>query len=459
MASRTPAPALRLPPHSLEAEQALLGGLMLEEAHFFEIADQLQEDDFYRREHRLIFRAMQELSERHQTIDVITVSERLKTAEQLEQIGGLVYLATLAREAPGVTNLRGYAEIIHNRGLLRQMMELGSRFSEEALDWGDGDAAELLDRMEQALFALGDHSQKRRSAFASIGELLGVAIKRIDTLYQAGDAVTGLATGFTELDALTSGLHAGELIILAGRPSMGKTSFGMNIVEHIALRHKAPCAIFSMEMPGEQLALRLIASLGRIEQNRIRTGQLQDEDWDRITSAVGLLSDVPIFIDDTAALSPMELRARARRLKRERGLGLVLVDYLQLMRIPGTRENRTNEISEISRSLKALAKELSVPVVALSQLNRNLESRPDKRPVMSDLRESGGIEQDADVIAFIYRDEVYNPESPEKGIAEIRLAKQRNGPTGMFKTTFLGTYTRFENFAPESMMMTETAFS
>ena len=451
-------PAVRLPPHSLEAEQALLGGLMLEEAHFFEIADQLQEDDFYRREHRLIFRAMQELSERHKTIDVITVSERLKTAGQLEQSGGLMYLATLAREAPGVTNLRGYAEIIRNRGLLRHMMELGSRLSEEAVDWGDADAAELLDRMEQELFALGDHSQKRRSAFASIGELLGSAMQRIDTLYQAGDAVTGLATGFTELDALTAGLHGGELIILAGRPSMGKTSFGMNMVEHIALRHKVACAIFSMEMPGEQLALRLIASLGRIEQNKIRTGQLQDEDWDRITSAVSLLMDAPIFIDDTAALSPMELRARARRLKRERGLGLVLVDYLQLMRIPGTRENRTNEISEISRGLKSLAKELNVPVVALSQLNRNLESRPDKRPVMSDLRESGGIEQDADVIAFIYRDEVYNPDSPEKGIAEIRLAKQRNGPTGMFKTTFLGAYTRFENFAPESIMMTEAVF-
>jgi len=333
--------------------------------------------------------------------------------------------------------------------VLRQLIAVGSEISTSAFEPGGRDATRLISDAEQKVFEIAERGARGQQGFRSIRSLLTDTVERIDALFQSDSAITGLATGLSEFDDKTAGLQNGDLIIIAARPSMGKTALAMNIAEHAAIRDQIPTAIFSMEMPGEQLAMRLISSLARIDQTRVRTGRLQDDDWPRITSAMSLMSEAPMFIDDTPALTPTEIRARARRLKREHGLGLILVDYLQLMQTGGQAENRTNEISEISRGLKALAKEMNVPVIALSQLNRNLEQRPNKRPVMSDLRESGGIEQDADVIAFIYRDEVYNEDSPDKGTAEVIISKQRNGPTGTCRLTFLGQYTRFENFISE----------
>ncbi|NOY62173.1 MAG: replicative DNA helicase [Gammaproteobacteria bacterium] len=443
--------ALRVPPHSIEAEQAVLGGLMLDNDAWDQVPDIVAENDFYRRDHRLIFRAIATLVDQSTPFDVITLSEWLESVAELDGVGGLAYLGALAKETPSAANIKAYASIVRERSIMRQLIHVGTEVSDSAFSPGGRDCAELLDHAERLVFEIAEQGMRGRKGFASIKELLTQAVDRIDTLFQQDNPITGIATGFSDFDEMTSGLQRSDLVIVAGRPSMGKTTFAMNIAEHAAIKNDLPVAVFSMEMPGEQLAMRMMSSLGRIDQHKIRTGKLEDDDWPRLTSAVGILSEAKLFIDDSPGLNPTELRARARRLKREHGdLGLIVIDYLQLMQgSSSSRENRATEISEISRSLKSLAKELSVPVVALSQLNRSLEQRPNKRPVMSDLRESGAIEQDADVIVFIYRDEVYNEDSPDKGSAEIIIAKQRNGPIGKTRLTFLGRYTRFENFTAD----------
>lgn len=433
-------------PHSIEAEQAVLGGVMLDNQAWDKICDVLSEKDFYRHDHRLIFRALNILYGRNSPFDVLTVSETLKTQNELDKVGGEVYLFELAKNTPSAANITAYAKIVRERSILRQLISSANDIAESAFNVGSRDTTDLLDEAERKIFAIAEQST-RGSGPQNVKEFLGKAVERIDTLSHTGGAVTGLETGYNDLDAMTSGLQPADLVIVAGRPSMGKTLLAMNIAENAVMQAQKPVLVFSLEMPGEALVMRMISSLGRIDQQRLRTGQLEDEDWPRITSVVSMLSEAPLFIDDTPALSPAEVRARARRVARENGdIGLIVVDYLQLMQVPGMSDNRTLEVSEISRSLKALAKELNVPVVALSQLNRSLESRSDKRPVMSDLRESGSIEQDADIIAFIYRDEVYYEDSPDKGTAEIIIAKQRNGPIGKVRLTFLGRYTRFENF-------------
>ena len=441
--------ALRVPPHSVEAEQAVLGGLMLDNGAWDRVADLLGEEDFYRHDHRLIFRAIGELAAQSAPFDVVTVSERLEALGALDEAGGLAYLGTLAQNTPSAANIGAYAEIVRDHAVARQLIQVGTAIANSVYEREGRSTAELLDHAERLVFEIAERGKRRRGSFSSLEDLLRGVMKRIEDLFEQDSPITGIPTGFTDLDLLTSGLQPADLIIVAGRPSMGKTSFALNLAEHAALKRKLPVAVFSMEMPGEQLAMRLLASVGRIDQHKLRTGRLGDDDWPRLAHAVGQLSEMPIYIDDTSALTPTELRARARRLKREHGIGLVVVDYLQLMQVPGHKENRATEISEISRSLKALARELAVPVIALSQLNRSLEQRPNKRPVMSDLRESGSIEQDADVIVFIYRDEVYNEDSPDKGTAEIIVAKQRNGPIGTVRLAFLGPYTRFENYTQD----------
>lgn len=441
--------SLKVPPHSIEAEQAVLGGLMLSNDAWDTVADRVCEEDFYRRDHRLIFRAIAALSEQDKPRDVVTLSGWLEQRGELETAGGMVYLGTLAKDTPSAANVRAYADIVRQRSVLRQLIQVSEKIANSAFDPGDRDVKNILDEAETEVFKIAEQGSMARQPYQNIKELLSQAVDRIDELFNNDEPVTGVPTGFDKFDEMTSGLQRSDLIVVAGRPSMGKTSFVVNIAEHASIKTGLPIAIFSMEMSGEQLAMRMISSLGRINQQNLRTGNLQDSDWPRITSAIAMLSEAPLMVDDTPALSPTELRARARRIKREHGLGLIIVDYLQLMSIPSNNENRATEISEISRALKALAKELNVPVVALSQLNRSLEQRPDKRPVMSDLRESGAIEQDADVIAFIYRDEVYNEDSPDKGTAEILIRKQRNGPTGTCRLTFLGQYTKFENYSPE----------
>lgn len=447
--AQTATEALRVPPHSLEAEQAVLGGLMLDNRAWEQVADLLSEEDFYRRDHRLLFRAIKQLAEDSQPIDVVTLSESLREQELLEDAGGMAYLGALARDTPSAANIRAYADIVRERSVLRQLIQAGTEIVSTGFAPEGRESAELLDHAESLIFQIAEQSGRHQEGFISVKDILPDVIDRIDHLYQQESSITGLPTGWTDFDNMTSGLQNGDMVIVAARPSMGKTSLAMNIAEEVAMKGQQPVAVFSMEMPAEQLTLRMLSSLGRIEMQRIRTGKLQDEDWPRLTSALTLLSNAKLFIDDSAGLSPTEMRARARRLKREHGLGLIVVDYLQLMQVPGFKENRTAEISEISRSLKGMAKELDVPVIALSQLNRSLEQRPNKRPVMSDLRESGAIEQDADLIVFIYRDEVYNEDSPEKGVAEIIIGKQRNGPIGSIKLTFLGKYTRFENFVTD----------
>lgn len=437
---------LKIPPHSNEAEQSVLGGLMLDNQAWDKIADRIQEKDFYRLENRIIFRAIAELANRAQPFDVITLAEALKTSNELEKIGGDVYLFELVRNTPTAANIGAYADIVRERSILRQLISVATDITETAFIPEGRSSNELLDEAERKVFQIAEQGT-RGSGPTHIADLLGKAVERIDALFHSDEGITGLATGYHDLDEMTSGLQTADLIIVAGRPSMGKTTFAMNIAEHAAIKSGKPVLVFSMEMPGESLAMRMMSSLGRIDQHRVRTGKLEDEDWPRITSAVSMLSEAKMFIDDTPALTPTEMRARARRVVREHGeLGLIVIDYLQLMQIAGQKENRTSEISEISRSLKTLAKELNTPVIALSQLNRGLEQRADKRPIMSDLRESGAIEQDADIIIFIYRDEVYNENSPHKGTAEIIIAKQRNGPIGKVVLTFLGKYTRFENF-------------
>lgn len=445
--------ALKLPPHSIEAEQAVLGGLLLDNEALDRIADVISESDFYRQDHRLIFRHVCRMVEKSKPADVVTVAEILDSCNELEGIGGLAYLSALAQSTPSSANVRRYAEIVRERAIMRQLAEVGSSIAESAYTPAGRSARELLDEAEAKVFEIGEAGARSRQGFQELPPLLTEVVERIDQLYSQENPsdVTGVATGFADLDRQTSGLQPGDLVIVAGRPSMGKTAFALNVAEHVALELKLPVAVFSMEMSGAQLAMRLIGSVGRLDQHKLRTGRLEDDDWRRLTHAVGRLNEAPVYIDETAALNALELRARARRLARQwqggPGLGLIVIDYLQLMSASGAGENRATEISEISRSLKALAKELRVPVVALSQLNRSLEQRPNKRPVMSDLRESGAIEQDADLILFIYRDEVYNAESADKGVAEIIIGKQRNGPIGVVKLTFRREFTRFENHA------------
>ena len=445
---RSGAAALRLPPHSVEAEQAVLGGVLLDNGAWDRIADILAGAHFYRSEHRAVFNAVAALCEVGQPCDAVTVAERLDRDGQLESSGGLAYLAELAENTPSAANIAAYAEIVRERAVLRELIRTSTEIADAAFRPEGRAALDLLDDAERRIFDLAERGGAGRRESIAIRDVLVSVMERIDELSRRDSPITGVPTGFEDLDRKTAGLQQGDLIIVAGRPSMGKTSFSMNIVEMAAIRAKLPVIVFSMEMPAEQLTMRMLSSLGRIDQQKVRTGKLDDDDWPRLTSQLALLNDTNIFIVDEPALTPTELRARCRRLKREHGLGLIVIDYLQLMHVPGTRENRATEISEISRSLKALAKELMVPVVACSQLNRSLEQRQDKRPVMSDLRESGAIEQDADLILFIYRDEVYNEESKNKGKAEIIIGKQRNGPIGRVELAFLNQFTRFENYTP-----------
>ncbi|WP_106418553.1 replicative DNA helicase [Salinicola tamaricis] len=442
---------LKLPPHSLEAEQSVLGGLMLDNSSWDTVSERLVADDFYRQEHRLTYNAMAELAEATQPLDVVTLSEALERRDQLESVGGLAYLAELARNTPSAGNIRAYADIVRERATLRKLIQASRQIADSAYS-PDGRASdELVNEAERLVFQISE-SRPKFGGPQGMSQLLTKAVDRIDELFNMKGQMTGISTGFRDLDEMTSGLQPSDLVIIAGRPSMGKTTFAMNLVEHAVVAGDKPVIVFSMEMPAESLMLRMLSSLGRIDQTRVRTGQLEDEDWPRLTSAVNLLKDKQLFIDDTPALSPNELRSRVRRIAREHGnIGLVMIDYLQLMQVPGLSENRTAEISEISRSLKGVAKEFNCPVVSLSQLNRSLEQRPNKRPVMSDLRESGAIEQDADVIAFVYRDEVYNSDNPDnKGLAELIIGKQRNGPIGTVHMAFIGKYTRFEDLAPDS---------
>ena len=441
---------LRLPPHSVEAEQSLLGGVMLDNSAWERIADLANEGDFYRDDHRRIFKHLTKLLEHNKPADVVTVFESLEKSGEAEQVGGLSYLAEIANSTPSAANIRRYAEIVRERAILRQLVTVGDEIAASALTPAGRDAKMILDEAESRIFQIAEQGSRTASGFVPIAPILKQVVDRIEELYDRDNPsdITGVPTGFVDLDKITSGLQPSDMIIIAGRPAMGKTTFALNIAEHVAVNQGLPVAVFSMEMPGTQLAMRFLASIGRLNQTHLRTGRLTDDEWAKLTVALGKLNDAPIFIDETPGLNPIDLRARARRLARQCGkLGLIVIDYLQLMNGVKDSDNRASELSEISRSVKSLAKELHVPILALSQLNRSLEQRPNKRPVMSDLRESGAIEQDADIITFIYRDEVYNPDSPDKGSAEIIIGKHRNGPIGMIRLTFLGESTRFENYS------------
>lgn len=440
---------IKVPPHSIEAEQSVLGGVLLDNKSWQLLEDRVGADDFYRRDHRVIFEVMKKMMENGDPVDVITIGDALKSLQQLDDIGGEVYLFELVQNTPSAANIVAYADIVRERSVLRQLISVSNEIASDAFNPAGQSIVDLLDAAERRVFTIAEQSA-RGSGPQNIKDLLTEAVEKIDTLYRADSALTGVPTGYTDLDEMTSGLQPSDLVIVAGRPSMGKTAFSMNIAEYAAVHAKQPVLVFSMEMSGASLAMRLMSSMGKIDQHKIRTGKLEESDWERLTEALGKLSESPVFIDDTPALSPAEVRSRARRVAKEHGLSLIVVDYLQLMQMPGMGDNRTLEISTISRNLKALAKELNVPVIALSQLNRSLEQRADKRPVMSDLRESGAIEQDADLIAFIYRDEVYHEDTREKGVAEVIIAKQRNGPIGKVKLTFRGQYTRFENFVQQN---------
>ena len=444
--------SLKLPPHSLDAEQSVIGGLMLSNDSLDKVADIISANDFYQYAHRLIFEHTVKIINAGKPADIITVAESLDISAELTSVGGLAYLANLVQNTPSAANIRRYAEIVRERSLMRQLIEVSSGITESAYNPQGRDVKNLLDDAEAKILNIAESGHRSNQGFLGVQQILPGVINRIDDLYQRENqsGVTGISTGFEDLDQFTSGFQPGDLIIVAGRPSMGKTAFSINIAENIALQNKLPIAIFSMEMGASQLVTRMLGSIGKLDQQRMRNGSLEDDDWFRLTSAVGKLNDAPVYIDEGAGLTSFDVRARARRLQRQAGqLGLIVIDYIQLM--SGTsdksNENRATEISEISRSLKSLAKELNVPVVALSQLNRSVEQRQDKRPVMSDLRESGAIEQDADLILFIYRDEVYNKDSEQKGTAEIIISKQRNGPIGTVRLTFLGEHTRFENYA------------
>jgi replicative DNA helicase len=448
--SSASADALRVPPHSTEAEQSLLGGLMLDQSAWDQVADVVSGDDFYRHDHQLIFATIAKLAELDRPPDAVTVGEQLDREGELAAAGGIDYLAQLVHNTASAANIRAYGQIIRQHAMLRDLIRIGGDIAASAHDSEGRPVDELVDLAEQKVFDIADRGQRRGQGFRPLREVVSDSIDRLDKLSQTEGDITGIPTGYTDMDSMTAGLQRGDLIVVAGRPSMGKTSLAINIAENASIGHEIPTARFSMEMSAEQLSFRMISSIGRVNQSRLRTGNLSEDDWPRINSAVSMMSNAPIFIDDTPALSPTEIRARARRLKRRHDLGLIVIDYLQLMQVAGTNENRATEISEISRALKALAKEIDVPVIALSQLNRSVEQRQDKRPVMSDLRESGAIEQDADVIVFIFREEVYDKDTPRKGIADIIIGKQRNGPVGEFRLTFMGEFTKFENLVAEA---------
>lgn len=456
---------LKIPPHSIEAEQAVLGAVFLDKDAWDKVAERVEEGDFYRQDHRLVFRAFDALSQAGEPTDIVTAAEWLENHQLLDQAGGMQKLAALADNTPSAANIAAYAEIVRKRSVLRQLISATARINEAVFNPQGKASEQVLDEAEQAIFEIGERQGKRLRQYRPIADLIAEARDRVDTLSRQSSPITGLATGYTDFDRLTAGLQPADLIILAGRPSMGKSALAINIAEHVAIQGQKSVAVFSMEMPSEQLAMRMIGSLSRIDQQRLRTGRLNDEDWPRLTSTVGVVQDARLFIDDTPALSPAELRARARRVARDLSaqaghkLDLVIVDYLQLMQVPGFSDNRVAEVSEVSRALKGMAKELNVPVIALSQLNRGLEQRPNKRPVMSDLRESGAIEQDADVIVFIYRDEVYDKDSADKGIAEVIIAKQRNGPIGLVKLAWRGQFTRFEGYVEAAAVPAPPAWS
>ncbi|SFD08099.1 replicative DNA helicase [Pseudoalteromonas denitrificans] len=441
---------LKIPPHSIEAEQSVLGGLMLDNEAWDRVAERVVGLDFYTRTHKFIFEAMERLVDLHQPIDLITISETLEKNNQLEGIGGFAYLGEIAKNTPSAANITAYADIVRERAVVREMIGVANEIAEAGFNPEGRDSHELLDLAESKVFKIAESRNKSTDGPQSIHTILEKTVDKIEELYQSPqDGITGISSGYSDLDKMTCGFQNSDLIIVAARPSMGKTTFAMNIAEHAAMTQDKPVIIFSLEMPSEQIMMRMLASLGRINQTKVRTGQLDDDDWARLSSTMGLLMEKgKMFVDDSSGLTPTELRSRARRIARDHdGVSMIMIDYLQLMKVPSLSDNRTLEIGEISRSLKALAKELECPVVALSQLNRTLEQRADKRPINSDLRESGSIEQDADLIMFIYRDEVYNEDSADKGVAEIIIGKQRNGPIGRVRLTFQGQFSRFDNYA------------
>ncbi|MFT5710603.1 MAG: replicative DNA helicase [Halioglobus sp.] len=438
---------IKMSPHSPEAEQSVLGGLLLSNDGWDSVAEAVSANDFYRPSHRLIFKQIAKLANDGDPVDVITVADKLSANGELDAAGGLAYLAELASNTPSASNLRAYAQVVRERSSLRSLIEVAQSIAESGFNPEGRNSSELINEAERLIMQISEEGPKAGGP-QEVNPLLQKAVDRIEELFNSDGDITGLTTGFKDLDGMTSGLQPSDLVIIAGRPSMGKTSFAMNLVETAVISQEKPILVFSMEMPADQLIIRMLSSIGRIDQTRIRNGKLEQEDWPKLSTAVTKLKDVPLFIDDTAALTPTEVRSRARKVSREHGkLGMIMLDYMQLMQVAGSSEGRTAEISEISRSLKAIAKEFGCPVVALSQLNRALEGRPNKRPINSDLRESGAIEQDADVIMFIYRDEVYNEDSPDKGVAEIIIGKQRNGPIGTCRLAFVGEFTRFENLA------------
>ncbi len=458
----------KIPPHSLEAEQSVLGGLMLSNDAFDDVMAILNQSDFYTKQHQVIFSVICELSRNNKPFDLVACVAYLETTDQLELAGEKIYLVELVKNTPGSANILYYAQLVRDKAILRSLITVSNEIAESAYLPKGRDVREILDMAESKINAIAEHGEGKERQYKTMDMLLESAINKIDELFNTDGSITGQETHLTKFDELTAGLQKADLIIVAGRPSMGKTTFSMNLAENIATKNNTPVAVFSMEMPGESLAMRMISSIGRIDAGRMRTGKLTQDDWPKLNKAINILSQAKIFIDDTPALMITELRARARRIDKDvrelqrkealeaghedpeshvTGLGLIVVDYIQLMRGSASSENRVNEISEISRGLKALAKELDIPVIALSQLNRSLEQRPNKRPIMSDLRESGAIEQDADLIIFIYRDEVYNEDSDQKGVAEIIVGKHRNGPLDTVRLTFIGEYTRFENHA------------
>ncbi|WP_032097697.1 MULTISPECIES: replicative DNA helicase [unclassified Alteromonas] len=444
---------LKVPPHSIEAEQSVLGSMLIDPESWDKVAELVTETDFYNRSHQIIFKAITRLLNISNPIDLITVSEELEKHDQLEDAGGFAYLGELAKNTPSSANVVSYAQIISERAITRELIGVAHEIAEVGYNPEGRDSADILDLAESRVFEIAERRTGENEGPRNVESVLGKTIDRLEELVKTNKEVTGVTTGFTDLDKKTSGLQPSDLIIVAARPSMGKTTFAMNLVENAMMAEEKPVLVFSLEMPSEQIMMRMLASLSRVDQTKIRTAQLDDEDWARISNTMAMLKDKDrLFVDDSSGLTPMDVRSRARKLARERGgISLIMIDYLQLMRVPSLSENRTLEIAEISRSLKALAKELEVPVVALSQLNRTLEQRADKRPVNSDLRESGSIEQDADLIMFIYRDEVYHENSEDKGIAEIIIGKQRNGPIGTSRLTFQGQFSRFDNYAGPAM--------
>ncbi len=440
---------LKVPPHSIEAEQSVIGSMLIDPESWDKVAELVTESDFYNRSHQIIFTAILKLLGDSVPVDIITVSEELEKHNQLDDAGGLAYLGELAKNTPSSANVTAYAKIISERAITRELIGVAHEIAEVGYNPEGRESADILDLAESRVFEIAEKRTGENEGPRGVDHVFRKNINRLEALVKTNKEVTGVSTGYTDLDKKTSGLQPSDLIIVAARPSMGKTTFAMNLVENAMLLEEKPVLVFSLEMPSEQIMMRMLASLSRVDQTKIRTAQLDDEDWARISNTMAMLKDKDnLFVDDSSGLTPMDVRSRARKLARERGgISLIMVDYLQLMRVPALSDNRTLEIAEISRSLKALAKELEVPVVALSQLNRTLEQRADKRPVNSDLRESGSIEQDADLIMFIYRDEVYHENSEDKGVAEIIIGKQRNGPIGTSRLTFQGQFSRFDNYA------------